>query len=458
MIKKTCTFIIFAFLIFSIFTVFFPIGKCEETSGNTLYVGGTGTGNYSKIQDAIDVSNEGDTIYVYSGIYYEFVVWVDKSIDLVGENRDTTIIDGTGGDVVHIGADWVNITGFTIQNGSDRGIDIYSLNNTIAGNTIKSNGCGININLGWAFYSNITGYSTISGNIITHNNEDGICLRDVSNVIITENNITNNNNGISIQGFSYSATISNNTLTSNGDCGIKVTTGSRNNIFGNTIVNNKDGLDLIMSYYNTISDNIIKDNNDCSINLSGSNFNTIQKNNITNTKNNGISLTASSYCDIFDNIISNSANYGIYLFFALNNTIADNIIKENGYGMYIKNFSVMFENLSGYENLSKIIDTNNIIHHNKFIDNEHNAYDEYNNIWDNGYPSGGNYWDDYTGEDTNDDGIGETPYDIPGGENKDFYPLGYFKKEGNESKTPGLELIIAICAIALVLFWKKKRI
>jgi len=37
------------------------------------------------------------------------------------------------------------------------------------------------------------------------------------------------------------------------------------------------------------------------------------------------------------------------------------------------------------------------------------------NIWDNGYPSGGNYWDDYTGSDINGDHIGDSSYNIPGG-------------------------------------------
>ena len=38
-------------------------------NGKTLYVGGSGPGNYTKIQDAINNAIDGDTIYVYSGTY-----------------------------------------------------------------------------------------------------------------------------------------------------------------------------------------------------------------------------------------------------------------------------------------------------------------------------------------------------------------------------------------------------
>jgi parallel beta-helix repeat protein len=69
----------------------------------------------------------------------------------------------------------------------------------------------------------------------------------------------------------------------------------------------------------------------------------------------------------------------------------------------------------------------NKFYHNNFIDNAVQVYiysSGYANMWDNGYPSGGNYWSDYTGTDADGDGIGDTPYTIDAN-NKDNYPLMY---------------------------------
>jgi parallel beta-helix repeat protein len=78
---------------------------------------------------------------------------------------------------------------------------------------------------------------------------------------------------------------------------------------------------------------------------------------------------------------------------------------------------------------------NNILYHNNFMDNDQNALDTGKmNQWDNGYPSGGNYWDDYTGSDSDLDGIGDSPHYIPGGSSEDRYP--FMKPYGYPSNPP----------------------
>jgi len=105
---------------------------------------------------------------------------------------------------------------------------------------------------------------------------------------------------------------------------------------------------------------------------------------------------------------------GILLVFTTNSTITGNIIKDNDYGIWIHNSS------------------KNSIHHNVFVDNTEQVRSKNStNAWDAGYPSGGNYWSDYSGVDLchgsgqnvfGGDGLGDTPYFIDVN-NQDRYPL-----------------------------------
>ena len=130
--------------------------------------------DYSTIQEAINNANDGDTIYVRAGTYYENLA-VDKSVILSGENRETTIIDAGGiGTVVTVTADYVTLSGFTITNSGDFNIGIHipsgieiieSSYNNISSNIISNNLHGIM-------------FDTSKKNII-HSNKfinDGICF------------------------------------------------------------------------------------------------------------------------------------------------------------------------------------------------------------------------------------------------------------------------------------------
>ena len=123
----------------------------------------------------------------------------------------------------------------------------------------------------------------------------------------------------------------------------------------------------------------------------------------------------SDHNSIVKNNLSNS-RYGIVFFSSTNNVIEGNNISRNEYGVRLTKFVGDWEN-------SK----NNKFFHNNFIDNQNNAwiYQSAPNIWDNGYPSGGNYWDNYNGVDADLDGIGDEPYMIYEFDHitQDRYPL-----------------------------------
>ena len=106
----------------------FSYTATTSLNGKILYVGGSGPNNYTSIQDAIDDAKDGDTIFVYSGTYYENIV-IYKELTIKGEDKNTTIIDGKlSGTVVSIHyVNYVELSGFTIKNGGDY-VGVYLTN------------------------------------------------------------------------------------------------------------------------------------------------------------------------------------------------------------------------------------------------------------------------------------------------------------------------------------------
>lgn len=190
--------------------------------------------NYSTIQEAIDHATPGDQIFVQAGTYIENIV-INKSISLVGEDRELTIINGTQtGAVINITASNVNVTGFTLGKSglgtpSDSGVFIeYSSNVAISNNKIAKNYDGITI----LFCSNIV----ISDNNISINGYDGISIYSSVNVMVSNNVIFSNfYNGISFYSSSHNV-VSGNTI-SNSYNGIRFTLSSDNTIYHNNFDN-----------------------------------------------------------------------------------------------------------------------------------------------------------------------------------------------------------------------------
>ncbi len=250
----------------------------NRTFNNTIYVDddniggpwdGTTENPYQHIQDGIDAASDDDTVYVYSGIYYENVV-VAKSIDLIGEDKDTTIIDGNGtAFVIKIDVDSVTLCNFTVQNSGIEssvvgGIMVESNCNSITSNNVCDNCIGIHL-----IHSND---NIISGNIVDSNGLDVLQYYLVP--------------GINFEQSSNNTLLDN--IFSNNAVGISLTYSSNNNIIsGNDVKNNEyAGINLTDSSNNCLSRNVISNNNEYGIYVGNSPDNKIVQNNIIMNKRN----------------------------------------------------------------------------------------------------------------------------------------------------------------------------
>ena len=280
-----------------------------------------GKGDYTSIQNAIDNASAGDTIFVYSGTYYETLV-INKSVNLIGDEKLKPVISFRDENesipiLVSVNADNCTIENFIID--------------------------------GSEFYMDVDFFGVASVLKISSSNN-----RIENNVII------------------------------NSLIGVYLNRNSENNkIFYNQISNNENGIYGVKSSGNEIKYNNISTNNTYGIYLlTNSNENNISGN-IVSYNINGIRLKSVKYNTIFRNKISYNTQRGIYICCGA---------------------------------------TDNIIFYNSIIQNSEQAYDAYNNDWNNS--NTGNYWSDYEGEDNDGNEIGDTPYDrIIGGENIDNFPL-----------------------------------
>ena len=278
-------------------------------------------------------------------------------------------------------------------------IRMESHNNIVDHCTLLSGAAGVQ-----GYSSN---WNTITNNNVSFNN-DGVLFN--TNAIPSHNNTVTNNvgykSGASGGGYGGAVTIlggRNNTVANNsafaGHYGVRLMSSANNNtIYNNTISGGNYGMD---------------------ISGPAARFNRVYNNYIRGTAYHGIILDNGDNNTVENNVVAGHATNGILAMTTANgNTIRFNDIEDNAaFGVRIN---------SGDDNL---------IHHNNFFNNTGHAYDAVGtNLWDNGFPSGGNFWDNYTGIDLNttaaqnappSDGLGDTPYVwLDGGSGtQDLYPL-----------------------------------
>jgi len=215
---------------------------------------------------------------------------------------------------------------------------------------------------------------------------------------------------------------------------------SSNSIFGNNMTNNEYGIRLDNSLNNSISRNNITANNRGGVWVSHSSFNSISGNNVTANSWDGILLIDSFYNIISENKASNNAD-GIILADSSFNSVSGNNITANNEGgipIVCSSGNIIFGNdlVANKNGILLHSSLGNFIYHNNFLSNTRQVYDvawthpvipPSINSWDDGYPSGGNFWSDYEekypdAEEIDESGIWDTPYAIDEN-NQDNYPL-----------------------------------
>ena len=267
--------------------------------GNWLYVGGSGPGNYTKIQDAINASSDGDTVFVYddSSPYKESLL-INKSLLIIGENKQTTIIEWNKSQYAIIfQANNINLTNFTIQNCVYAIVNNGNISNiNIFNNIINKNNRGT-----WLLNCNNI---NIINNYFT-NNSFGIAIRSVKNIFISSNCIKFNVEGIALDG-SENGIISFNDIELNQDNGI--------------IIYNYPLNKFILHNYHLYSNNISKNFKACHFDGESCSF----ENNSIESNTLGITIKDCESCVFYHNDLKNNSRA-----FICNNGFNNKLIKNN---------------------------------------------------------------------------------------------------------------------------------
>ena len=376
-------------------------------SAKTWYVDDSGGADFTKIQDAIDVATDGDTIIVYSGTYYEHV-YANKQLNLTG--IDMPVVDAQGSTIyaIELKASGCVLDGFVAQNShgpwsyqAGVGIKVISNRNIISNNNISKNGFGILID---SSSNNI-----LAGNNVS-NNGDGIKLSNSNSNTLTGNILNSNGyDGIKLS-RSNNNTLTGNIFNSNGLTGLSLWNSNNNTLTGDIFRSNRNGIALFVSNNNALIGNNVNSNRQVGIEIMKSGNNILTRNNITNNKENGIKIYMSS------------SNNEIYLNNLINN--GKNVYPENPMNIW-NSTSIINYTYNGKTHTSHL----------------------------------GNYWSDYTGSDVDNDGIGDIPYDIDG--DKDNYPLMRLYSglvgaseipAGEEKGIPGFKVLFAIAGLLAVAY------
>jgi parallel beta-helix repeat protein len=436
-------------------------GFTLQGPGNTL---GSGNGILVSCVDNVTIENMSITGFGYENLHIPLIINPPYAGIFLNSSSNDVLLGNN-------------------LNGNFHGVSIYSSseNNTVKANNVSGGFIGVCVEPPWdnsklSPNNNTVSENNVSGNLWTgiylsyssntsllcnnvSRNSFGIYLSSSPNSVLSKNMICNNTYGLSVSSYGLSgyinsidtsnlvngkpayyytneqslvinpatypsigylalvncknADVENMTLTDNGE-GVLLANTTDSTVKGNTIATNLDGIVLDSSKNNMLANNMITGGDAC-VRLISSSNNTLLGNNATGGATLGLSIFLSSNNTISENNVTGQHSFsGIDL-----DTSPDNRVFGN--------------NVAGYYYGIQLYAPGNIIYHNNFLSNTHQAIANSGSvgIWDDGYPSGGNYWSDYKGTDlyggpyqnlAGSDGIGDTPY-VTDSNNKDRYPL-----------------------------------
>jgi len=317
------------------------------------------------------------------------------------------------------------VSGNTLSGNGDGIMVDYSSGNTLRGNIMAGNTANFGVygNGPSDFVNDVDVSNTVDGKPIYYwvnmqntsvpSDAGYVALVNCTGITVQDLNLTRNGQGMLLT-YTTNTTITQNNA-SNNYAGISLKSSSGNIISGNNATNNGDGIGLAYSSDdNTVFRNNVTGNGE-GISFGSSTGIKVVGNSVVNNHV-GVAVTGSNNTVCGNNLAGNSA--GVQIFFSSGNTVSGNNVTNNGAGIELWSSSGDF------------------IYHNNFINNSNQVtftpgIKPNLEVWNDGYPSGGNYWSGYTGNDahsgpnqneTGSDGIGDMPHVIDA-INKDNYPL-----------------------------------
>jgi parallel beta-helix repeat protein len=308
------------------------------------------------------------------------------------EGWEINASSGTGIEIRNTTAHFV-VRDLYVHSGNEtyEGIRFYNATNgRVENNSLSNNQYGIVL----GFSSNVT----VIGNNVSNHTIMGLVVASTDNATVADNNISlSGYDGVYVS-FSDNISVKDNSFSSNGRDGIRSESVTNGIIAGNQVTQN-GAFGISVRVVLTPTYNVTVSNN----NVSGSYI--------------GIEVDEASNSTVSGNVISGNVDDGIRIRDSTDITVLGNTVSSNGgEGMHV-----------GWSQ-------GVVVHHNSFVSNSLQAHDDRGsaNSWDDGYPSGGNYWSNYTGVDDCSgpnqdicpapDGLGDTPFVIDS-DSQDNYPL-----------------------------------